>query len=287
MGGQPISTGCVTFEKNARVRGLRQPCQYRNMLNDQLEEIVRALQSGPSTTDWISAIAAVLTTLLAIGALIYAAKQIDEAKAARTLASQLEVERAQPYVVLYTEESPATNLAIDLVLKNFGPTAARDVRVSLDPWPEREDDSGGQAKVGIPAFPVLAPGQEWRTSWVWTPHISESDIPRRHEGKVTFRGIEDAELESPVVLDLGIYTQRRWTVVYGIHDAAKALREMEKNQKKWTEGPRGGLSVVARDGDDQDKKRRARREEQFRIYQDQQAQTADEESGTDTSENLS
>ncbi len=107
------------------------------MPTDDLDRLFAALEAGPSVTDWISAIATLLTAFIAIGALFYAAGQIKEAKAARQLASDLEVKRAQPYVVLYTEQSAATNLAIDLVIKNFGPTAATDVRVVLDPWPER------------------------------------------------------------------------------------------------------------------------------------------------------
>ncbi|MGW9269060.1 hypothetical protein [Microbacterium sp. NPDC055599] len=231
------------------------------MPTDDLDRIFAALEAGPSVTDWISAIATLLTAFIAIGALFYAAGQIKEAKAARLLASDLEVKRAQPYVVLYTEQSAATNLAIDLVIKNFGPTAATDVRVVLDPWPERAGRSDDGARVGIPTFPVLAPGQEWRTSWVWTPDRERSELPARHEGFVTFLGIDDEEFTSPVVLDLGIYTHREWIEVRGIHDAAQALRDIRDNQKKWTEDLHGSLSVVTRDGAAKDERERNRMEE--------------------------
>lgn len=240
---------------------------------DDLERLIAALEAGPSVADWIAAVSTLLTAFIAIGALFYAARQIKEAKAARELTSELEVKRAQPYVVVYTEESAATNLAIDLVVKNFGPTAATDVRVVLEPWPERTGRPEEGTRVGIPTFPVLAPGQEWRTSWVWSPERQDSGLPDRHEGFVTFLGIDDVELTSPVVLDLSIYTHREWIEVRGIHDAAQALRDIRDNQKKWTEDIHGGLNVVTRDGAAKDERQRIRMEELRRAHTDRAART--------------
>ena len=228
------------------------------MLTEYLERLLAALEAGPSAADWIAAVSTAITALIAGGALIFAWRQVDEAKQSRKLTRDLEIERAQPYVVAFTEESPATNLAIDLVIKNFGPTAATNVRVALDPWPERAGRHDEGARVGIPTFPVLAPGQEWRTAWVWAPDRKDSGLPERHEGTVTFLGIDDKELTSPVVLDLGVYMQREWVEVRGIHDAANALRDIRDNQKKWTEGVVGPLSVVTRDGDAKDQQERIR-----------------------------
>lgn len=260
MDGLPTSIDSDAFVLALRMRPHPPLCQHHSMLNDYLERLLSALEAGPSITDWIGAIATVLTMAIAAGALIYARQQINEAKAARQQTSDLEVKRSQPYVVAYAEESTATNLAIDLVIKNFGPTAATDVRIVLQPWPERAGRHDDSAKVAIPAFPVLAPGQEWRTSWVWTPDRKESGLPDRHDGFVTFLGIGDEEFTTPVILDLSVYTHREWIEVYGVHDAAKALREISKNQKLWTEGPRGGLSVFGRDGEARDEEERARRE---------------------------
>ena len=221
-----------------------------------VDQIVHAL-AQPTVADWIAAAATALTALVALVALGYANGQIREARRARTLARQLEVERAQPYVVAFTEPSLATNLAIDLVIKNFGATAARDVSISLDPWPMRAGRQDEGARVGIPSsFPILAPGQEWRTSWDWGPDRTESDLPDRHVGEVRFRGIDDAELSSPVVLDLGIYTTREWVEVRGVHDAASALRDIRDAVKRWGEGPRGGLKVYTRDGEAKDERER-------------------------------
>lgn len=222
-----------------------------NPITDQLEEITSAL-STPTATDWISSLATALMAVVAILALIYAGKQIGEAKKSRELTRMLEIERSQPYVVIFTEPSEATPLAIDLVIKNFGPTAAKNVRVALDPWPMRAEREGNGAQVGVPeVLSVLAPGQEWRTSWEWGPHRQNSSLPDRHAGEVTFEGINGASLSSPALLDLGIYKSREWMEIRGMHDAAKALRDIRDTMKKWTESPRG-LSVYSRDGDEKD-----------------------------------
>lgn len=237
------------------------------MTDENLERLIAALQADPSITDWIGAGAAVITMLIAAGALWFASAQIkeaktardiaqQEAKAARELSQQLEVERAQPYVVVFTEPSPASNLAVDLVLKNFGATAAHDVRLSLEPWPQRSEPGAEAADVGIPEFPILAPEQEWRTSWVWQPHREGSGLPDRHVGEVRYRGLNDSELSSPVVLDLSIYSARRWVVVRTTHDVADALRDIKSTVEKWTDGLHG-LAVYTRSGDARDDRMRA------------------------------
>lgn len=244
------------------------------MIAEYIERLIRALESGPSVTDWISTSATVVTALVAGGALWFAAAQIKEAKASRELSRALDVERAQPYVVAYTEPSAATELAIDLVIKNFGATAARDVQVTLNPWPQRDEPGAEPSDVGIPNFPILAPSQEWRTSWVWGPDRHESDLPNRHEGEVRYRGIGDKELTSPVVLDLSIYTERRWVEVRTIHDVGQSLRDIQKTIKKWTEGL-AGLRVYTHSGDALDRQTAERAARLIRAGQQRQA-AADE-----------
>ncbi len=73
-----------------------------------------------------------------------------------------EVERSQPYVVAYMEPSEASKMFIDFVVKNYGLTAARNVVIQIDPAPRRSFDG---EEVAIPStVPILAPGQEWRSS---------------------------------------------------------------------------------------------------------------------------
>ncbi len=249
------------------------------------------MQPG-SITDWISAVSTALTALVALFALFYARRQVKEARKSRELTRELEVERSQPYVVAFTEPSEATNLAIDLVIKNFGHTAARNVRISLDPWPMRSGRDGDGAKVGLPEeLSILAPGQEWRTSWDWGPDRQESSLPDKHVGEVMFDGLNGAHLSSPVILDLGIYKPREWIEVRGIHDAAQALRDIRSTMQKWSESPRG-LSVIVRDGAAKDEAlrqqaatwRATRKQEEKQKQSDRGADTSQEEGSTPDSD---
>lgn len=218
---------------------------------------------SPTLTDWIGAGAAVATFLVALFALLFARRQILEAKAARAQAAALETERAQPYVVMYTEPSGATQLLIDLVIRNYGQTSATNVRIALDPWPQRSPDPGSAESepVALPdVIPVLAPGQEWRTVWDSSKDRRDTDLPDRHTGQLTYEGIDHEPRTSDVVLDWSVYKTRRWVEVRSVHDAAQALRDIRSELKKWTEGARGGLAVFARDGDARDDARRAQLE---------------------------
>ena len=218
---------------------------------------------GPLITDWISAGGTGLTFLVALAALIYARGQVNEAKSAREQARELELERSQPYVVVYTEPSAATNMITDIVIKNYGATAAHDVRVALSPWPKRSLGRGEDETVGLPSvIPVLAPGQEWRTMWDSGVTRADSELPDRHEGHVTFRGLEGKTRTSPIVLDLGIYEPRMWATVYGVHDVAEAVRGLKTTIGRWSEGW-NGINVVVRDGDARDEASRAARQQRY------------------------
>ncbi|WIE74522.1 hypothetical protein [Curtobacterium sp. MCSS17_007] len=213
------------------------------------ERLLEAVQgTGPSVTDWIMAAAAVLTFGVALAAALYARKQIDEGKEARKQVAELEVERSQPYVVMYTEPSSASQVLIELVIKNYGQTAALDVRTDITPA-LRRTAFGSTEPVAMPdVIPVLAPGQEWRTLWDSGMTRKKSDLPDRHEGFVRYKGVGGAERVSKVVLDWSVYKTRRWVELKTVHHAAKALIEIQKNQKKWNESIHGGLGVVMRDG---------------------------------------
>lgn len=228
-------------------------------------ELIRAVQDdAPSATDWISAVSTALTLLIAIGAGVVAFFQLREAASARKQTKELEREKSQPYVVAYLEENAVGPHILDLVVKNFGQTAGRNVRLSFDPALNRTDDSGGQEAVVLPeVISFLAPGQEWRTVFdVATVRAKRDDLPMIYNGVVTYEGIHGEIQNSDVVIDLHPYKARIYTEVLGMHHAAKALREIRDTHKKWNEGIQsgGGLKVYSRDGDlkDEEKARELR-----------------------------
>lgn len=96
----------------------------------------------------------------------------------------------------------------------------------------------------------------------------ESDLPRRYEVTVKYKDSKRKGHTEQIVLDWGEHHDRDGLVVYGLHHAANALREIDKKLGRWNEIG-SGLEVIVRDGDRKDKKiareikrRRGEREQQ-------------------------
>jgi hypothetical protein len=140
--------------------------------------------------DFWSALAAWVAVLVGIATVVvagrYAKQQVDKAQeqvrearearldqerqAQEAIETQVRIaeEQAQPNVVLYTEMNPSAKQFIEIVVKNFGTTPAYHVKASFDPPLKATPNllsKGKLADVPVPDFPILAPGQEWRTGW--------------------------------------------------------------------------------------------------------------------------
>jgi len=224
-----------------------------------------AVWSWPlSTAEQWSALAAWVTASVAVIAGGVAVGQLGEAR-------RLRLGQAQPYVVVFMEPSAAGSYYVDLVVRNFGATAAHDVRLEIEPAPHRHTGTGGE--LWLPELiPVLVPGQEWRTFWDTGQRV-ESGLPDRHDAVATFND-SDGRALPPLrsILDWGVLKNRATIDIYGIHHAAKALRQIDKTLSRWGERGSGGLAVVTRDGD---AKNRREREHLRRRRAEQDKQQAD------------
>lgn len=206
---------------------------------------------GLAAEDW-SAIAAMGTMLVAIAAGILALGQLREAR-------KLRAEQTQPYVVAYLAQSEASPVVYDLAIKNFGQTVARDVTVTITPEAKRA--SHPEERVEVPALSILVPGQEWRTLWDTTIARYESGLPDEYVASVTFSDSHGKErFAFSFDLDWKI-VRRGYAEVYGVHDIAKTLRDVQKTLKEWHRAGDSGLTVMVRDGDASDARRLARHEE--------------------------
>lgn len=107
----------------------------------------------------VSALAAIATAVIAIVTLIAAGQDSRR--------------RTQPMVVVELRYAPDSDTSIDLVVRNAGPTVARDVWVTFDPpldVPSVGEDGDGPAvgyvvKRYAKPLPMLAPGQELSNTW--------------------------------------------------------------------------------------------------------------------------
>lgn len=184
-------------------------------------------------------------------------------------AKELAIEESRPYVIAHLEPSRANPMIIDLVVRNLGKTAAHDVRIAIDPRPQRSvGDAGHPEPVWLPeVFETFVPGQEWRTLFDFGLQRADSALPDQHRATITARDSRGQQLPPLVTaLDWGQFKGRMWTTIYTAHDAAKALKEIEKHVSKWREDPSGGLSVFVRSGDERDRRRRDERDERQRQH---------------------
>jgi hypothetical protein len=138
-------------------------------IQDRLDDLTNLGSGG-----WL-AIAAWAALALGVIVLLYANRQIKRSRALKT-------EQIRPQVTMYMEPHASDWHVIELVVKNFGSTAAHDIALEFINPPtvaayEDVDYDGPPdvAELDLPSeLTYLAPGQEWRT--VWDSSISREEL---------------------------------------------------------------------------------------------------------------
>lgn len=197
-----------------------------------------ALGSG----SWL-AIAAWAALFFGVVVLIAANRQINRNR-------QLKRDQVRPQVTMFMEPHASDWHLIELVVRNFGQTAAHNIEFDFTNSPTvaiyEDSDHDGELDVTELYLPseltVLAPGQEWRT--IWDSAISREelggsirsrfegavvyyDLPRPDEGRRAPRfGPRRREFESKVVLDWTALQPVQRLELMTTHDLAK--REKQK-----------------------------------------------------------
>jgi hypothetical protein len=124
-----------------------------------------------------TALAAWLAVMVGIGALVYAWRQYQQAK-------EQTAELMQPNVAMFMEPAASDWHLVELVVKNFGRTAAYGIRFEFANPPTvgkyetaYEDRYVDITELNLPSeIPYLAPTQEWRIVW-------DSALDRRELGE--------------------------------------------------------------------------------------------------------
>ncbi|TKG68347.1 hypothetical protein [Prauserella endophytica] len=210
-----------------------------------------------------SAMAALGTLLVALIAAGFAWRQVNEAR-------RLREEQAEPYVAVFLELDYVTS-SIDLVVKNFGNTAAFDICISSEPVLERsKDDAGNVEEVKMPAvIKTLVPGQEWRSLLDFSTSRAKTKLPNHYDLTVNFTSQGPVKLARKgerrtkehaytYSLDIAALESTQYVVRYNIHNVAKELKKIRDAVEKWREGVgQRGMAVWVRDGHAKDERRRA------------------------------
>ena len=186
---------------------------------------------GLTSSAWgaIGALASVATVLIALAAAIVALRQLRQGRG-------LAEEQARPYVVVSPERSEADANHLDLVLRNVGHTAARDVRIAIDPPYERvQPNFGGErfmdARIFHSAIPTMPPGFSIRMYLDDVgAHSKANDHPSVYNINLEYKDRKSQLVRDTFVLDLDSYEGILTLQVHGLHHIASSLRAMAKEQ---------------------------------------------------------
>ncbi len=195
---------------------------------------------GPE--EW-TAVGTVVTAGIAAAAAIVAYFQLRQAR-------QLREDQARPFVVVDIVPSEVDLHVLDLVIENVGNTVAQDVRLSFDPplaSSLADYDLAGSVLIreGIPTMP---PRRRIEFLFDISHQRLNTDLPKRYDVGVNYTDARGNPVEtSRYTLDIGFLFGLEHVTQYGMHHAAKSLREVEKHLKKVTSNK--GVRVHAFSGD--------------------------------------
>ncbi len=188
-------------------------------------------ESDPtSMTDVVRTVFIGLQLVVLIAAAFFGRRQLNEAK-------ELREAQTRPFVVIDLDSSAHT--LFDLVVKNIGPTLARDVRFEFDPPIRSTDDDLDPNKIKMfrEGISTLAPGKEIRTLFETGPARHKSELPDTYEVTVSYSDqTGKRQYQERVDLDFGLYWDRPTVQRRDVHDLYKQLETIAKEIKKWRPG---------------------------------------------------
>jgi hypothetical protein len=201
-----------------------------------------------SSDNW-QAIGSMGTLGVAVVAAVFAKNQVQEARRVRE-------EQSQPQVIVDFEPH---SILMQIVVTNTGATTARSVKVAFDPpltstLIETRKTMLLDAKILTDGIASLPPGKTYKLLFERTPdRYDRPDLPRSYTATASWVHGKK-KFEEVYILDFDIYYGYNSVQVYGVHDAAKALRDMRSTMKDWS--GYGGFKAVVRDGDKVDERDR-------------------------------
>lgn len=211
-----------------------------------------------------------LQLLVLIAAAFFGRRQLNEAK-------ELREAQTRPFVVI--DLGSSAHSLFDLVVKNIGPTLAREVRFEFDPPIRSTDDDLDPNKIKMfrEGISTLAPGKEIRTLFEKGPDRHESDLPDTYEVTVSYTDQSGKRsYEEKVDLDFGLYWDRLTVSRRDVHDLYKQLETIAKEIGKWRPNlGRGLLAVTTADVEKRNAEALERHEEQRAKQAEREAQAAE------------
>lgn len=237
-----------------------------------------AMEWLPDLTAWtpddFSAAASLGTFALAAAALFIATRQLRQAR-------DLRQEEAAPYIVLDVLRSRTSSWLFELVVENVGQTAARDVRIVINPpltsTLDGEDFAVRHWSVLTDGVRTMAPGRRLATLFDSGHQRHAADLPRRYEATVTYTDSRGRPQDpQSFTLDLEPLYGAMYTEEKGVHHLVK---EVEKLRKAADKIAKQVGTVEVYDGLKRDAERREAHKEwqrRVRAFEEQQGRPRSE-----------
>lgn len=193
------------------------------------------------TSAFVTALASILTVIIALAAAVFAWRQVREAR-------RLREAQAQPFVIADIQPGRVWANYLTLVIENIGTTLARDVRVAFDPplstTLEGSDLPGGKLlKDGIAALP---PGRRIETLFDLSHDRLDRKLPMRFAVTVRFSDFRGKEQEQlPYVIDLSYMYDLEMIGEKTIHDMAESLEKIRREIERWRSTRGAGATGAA------------------------------------------
>lgn len=179
-----------------------------------MKNFVEWLASSAGLAEWGLLIVASATALFAV-------VQLRDSR-------ELRFQQARPYVAAGIRR--VDHGIVELYVKNFGKTAAHNVRFDSDPKLESVTDA--EAFKVFDTLPTLVPSEEWST--IWEIHAYErakdGSFSNRYDVTISYTvndGRSKRSLVDKFVLDWEPHLATTYLTEHSIHDVAAALKKIE------------------------------------------------------------
>lgn len=228
----------------------------------------------------------VVGTLLTGGGLFFAGIAAVMAVLQHRAAGQARLDQSRPYVMLSAIESAVERSFIDLKLENVGNGPAYDVTITVTPpFVTSRDEAGHElrnARLFNEPTPMLAPHAAVTMFFDSAVDRFGKDLPDRFEARISYRDAAGHKWTDELnIVDAGMQNGLIYAEVYGVHHAAKALREIQKDTKKLA-GKAGVVDATIESREERDTRltaRRAAQAERVRHYEEHCRQQHEEQQG--------
>ena len=204
--------------------------------------------------DTLDVIMFVIQLLSLIALVLYVIKTAEVAEGTRKSAQAMDRSVAEmvedrdqqiaPYVVVYFDNQTDSPI-FDLVIKNTGRTAARNVEIAFDPPLQTSLKNYDIEQLAFihQVIPTLPPNYEIRASVDVVKNVLNSvTLPKQYHVKVTFTGgIKSNKREAEYILDLNVFNGILETHTRSLTDLTKAVEKISNTLDDFAENARDSM----------------------------------------------